>query len=309
MAVLERVLAQADRGGRSTRRRSSARRSLAKGEGLPLPQALVLGVAHGPTELLPVSSSAHTVLIPWLAGWDYADLDSRARKSFEVALHAGTLVALLISSRAELTRALRELNLRRATTLALAIAPAALVGYLAERTVERRLGSPFTIAIALLAGAGCMALADLHGGEDRTIEMIGPVDGLLLGLAQAAALAPGVSRNGATLAVARARGLRRADAERLSWEAGFPVILGASALRAARFLQSDDPVTVEAPVVLGAVSAFLSSMASIRLIGPRRRAGSLLPYCLYRCLVAALIIVRSRRGSRRRRLGRDAPMA
>jgi undecaprenyl-diphosphatase len=275
-----------------------ARKSPPGREGLSLPHALVLGAAHGPTELLPVSSSAHTVLIPWLAGWRYADLEPHERKSFEVALHAGTLAALLICSRAELTRALRELDLRRAITLALAIVPAALVGYLAERTVERRLGSPSSIAIALLCGAGCMALADLRGGEDRTIEMIGPADGLLLGVAQAAALVPGVSRNGATLTVARARGLRRADAERLSWEVGFPVILGAGALRAARFLRSDGPASIEGSVVLGAVSAFVSSMASIRVVGPRRRAGSLLPYCLYRCLIAALIIAKSRRDSR-----------
>jgi undecaprenyl-diphosphatase len=292
--VVKRVLARAGRG-------SAPPKSLAgesPREELSLAHALVLGAVHGPTELLPVSSSAHTVLIPWLAGWGYGDLDSRSRKSFEVALHAGTLGALLISSRVELARAVRELDLRRTATLTLAVLPAALVGYLAERTVERRLGNPSSISIALLCGAGCMGLADLCGGEDRTIEMIGPVDGLLLGLAQAAALVPGVSRNGATLTAGRARGLRRADAERLSWEAGFPVLLGASALRVARFLQSDEPAAIEGPVVLGAASAFLSSMASIRLMGPRRRAGSLLPYCVYRCLLAALVIVKSRRDRR-----------
>jgi len=285
MGVTKRVLG---RRGKSPVRRA----------GLSLPHALVLGAAHGPTELLPVSSSAHTVLIPWLAGWRDADLDPHTRKSFEVALHAGTLGALLISSRDELIRSARDLDLRRASALALAVLPVALVGYLAERTVERRLGSPSSIAIALLCGAGSMALADLRGGEDRTIETVGLADGLLLGVAQAAALVPGVSRNGATLTVARARGLRRADAERLSWEAGVPVILAASALRAVRFLRSDGPAAVDSSVVVGAASAFLSSAACIRFIGPRRRAGSLLPYCLYRCLVAVLIIVKARRGER-----------
>jgi undecaprenyl-diphosphatase len=256
---------------------------------------MLLGLIHGPTELLPVSSSAHTVLIPWFAGWRYEELDSRSRKSFEVALHAGAVVGLLVSSREDLAKSLRELSYRHAVTLVLAITPAALTGYLAERPVERRLGNPSSISIALLCGAGCMALADLFGPEQRTIETTGPVDGILLGLAQVAALAPGVSRNGATLTAARARGLCRADAARLSWEAGIPVILGASLLRVLRFAQSEKSVGLDGPLLLGAASAFLSSVASARLIVPRRREGSLLPYCAYRVLLAVLVIVKLRR--------------
>ena len=118
-------------------------------DALPLRHAVALGLLQGPTELLPVSSSAHTALLPWLAGWRYAELDARARKSFEVALHAGAGIALALEMRGELRRDAKALDRRRLAALALAVAPAALAGATLRRAIERRLGGPRSIA------AGC----------------------------------------------------------------------------------------------------------------------------------------------------------
>ncbi len=200
---------------------------------LSLRDALALGLMQGPTELLPVSSSAHTALVPWLAGWRYAELDRELRKTFEVALHTGAGLAIALDMRGELLAGAGELDARRAAVIALSLAPPAIAGYALRPVIERRLGGPRSIAAGLVAGALAMAFADARaprpGREQRDA---GPLDGLALGLAQAAALLPGVSRNGATLAAARLRGFRRRDAHTLSWHAGLPVIFGASALQA-----------------------------------------------------------------------------
>ncbi|MDX6603940.1 MAG: undecaprenyl-diphosphatase, partial [Solirubrobacterales bacterium] len=159
--------------------------------GIPVPRAVALGLIQGPAELLPVSSSAHIVLIPWLAGWDWDGIDPEVRKSFEVALHAGAAAALLIGQRRLIAEELRRFDRHRALLLGLSFLPAAVVGYTLERPIERRLGGPRATAYGLLAGAGAMLAADTRpqrrGRGDATA-----ADGLVLGLAQAAALAPGV---------------------------------------------------------------------------------------------------------------------
>ena len=263
---------------------------------LPLGQAVVLGLIQGPAELLPVSSSAHTALIPLLAGWPYAELDGDLRKSFEVALHTGGACALALAGRREMLGQFRSLDSRRASALALALAPPALAGYGLRRAIESRLGGPRSIAAGLIAGAVAMAVADARPARgSRRCEEAGPRDGLALGLAQALALIPGVSRNGATLTAARARGFGRRGAHALSWGVGLPVILGAGLLEA-RELPGRRARGHLPAFAAGAVAAFLSTLASTRLL---RRAGSeeraLLPYSLYRCLLAALALRRLRR--------------
>src|SRR6185436_17253190 len=125
--------------------------------------AVALGLLHGPAELLPVSSSGHMTLIPWLAGWRYPGLDAELRKAFEVALHAGTAAALLIALRTEVGEATRGFDRRRAVLVAGSFLPPAVVGYVLERPIERRLGTPGTIAVGLLLGSAAMALADARG--------------------------------------------------------------------------------------------------------------------------------------------------
>jgi undecaprenyl-diphosphatase len=265
---------------------------------LALRHAVGLGLTQGPTELLPVSSSAHTALIPWFAGWPYGELDAELRNAFEVALHAGTAVALLIAMRGELVQAARASDRRRAALVALAVAPPALVGYLLERGIERRPSTPGTIAAGLVLGGIAMALADTREST-RAHAGAWPRDGLLLGLAQAVALLPGVSRNGATLTVARLRGFAREDAQALSWLAGLPVIVGAAALKGRRLAQRGLPADAGPALAVGAAAAFLSTLAGAPLIRPGRRGRRLLPFALYRCgLAASVVVPRPHNGSR-----------
>jgi undecaprenyl-diphosphatase len=264
---------------------------------LALRHAVALGLAQGPTELLPVSSSAHTTLIPLLAGWPYAGLDGELRKSFEVALHAGAGLALALDMRRELIDAALGLDRRRAGVIALSVAPPAVVGYTLRGFIQRRLGGPRSIAAALAGGAIAMAVADA-GSAHRARDQLDarPRDGLALGLAQAVALIPGVSRNGATLAAARARGFARLDAHTLSWHAALPVILGAGVLETRRLLRASAPRGTHAALLAGAASAFLSTLASARLLRrPAHAERPLLPYSVYRLLLAGVVFRRAAR--------------
>jgi undecaprenyl-diphosphatase len=269
---------------------------------LKLGHALALGLVQGPTELLPVSSSAHTILIPLLAGWRYEELDPELRKSFEVALHAGAGVALALGMRRHPDGAGGSLGRPRPGVVALALLPPAIAGLALEHVIERRLGGPRSTVAGLAGGALAMALADARvpGGRRRG-RRPGLCDGLALGLAQAAALAPGVSRYGAALTAARARGFSRQQAHALSRLFGLPVILGASALKGVRMLEDGGmPVGGRRLLAVGGGSAFLSTLASGRLMGGRgweRR--SLLPYAVYRCLLAAAVAGQTRRGRAR----------
>jgi len=110
--------------------------SAAADERIPVGRAIALGIIQGPAELLPVSSSAHIVLVPWLAGWDWEAIDPEVRKSFEVALHTGAAAALLIGQRRLIAEEMRAFDLRGALVLALSFMPAAVVGYKLERAIE-----------------------------------------------------------------------------------------------------------------------------------------------------------------------------
>ena len=134
--------------------------ALERSRRIPARRAVALGLVQGPAELLPVSSSAHIVLVPWLAGWDWEEVDPEVRKSFEVALHTGAAAALLIGQRRLIAEELRAFDGRRALLLGLSFLPAAIVGYTLERPIERRLGGPRATAYGLLAGAAAMLVAD-----------------------------------------------------------------------------------------------------------------------------------------------------
>jgi undecaprenyl-diphosphatase len=267
---------------------------------LKLPHALALGVLHGPAELLPVSSSAHTTLVPWLLGWSYPDLDAELRKAFEVALHAGTAAALLIGLRDEVAEAARGFDRRRATLVLGSFVPPAIVGYTLERPIERRLGTPPTIAAGLAAGSAAMWLADARAPRRRARTSAGLSDALALGLAQACALVPGVSRNGATLTAARARGFRRPDANALSRHVALPVIVGATALKGVRLARRGLPGGVAGAFAAGIGAAFASTLVSVRLIRAVERDRSLAPYAAYRLALAAVVWRRARLEESRR---------
>jgi undecaprenyl-diphosphatase len=251
-------------------------------------RAVALGAIQGPTELLPVSSSAHIALVPWLAGWRWQELDSEARKSFEVALHAGTAAALLVCLRREIAAELREFDARRAAVVALSFVPPAIAGLTLERHIESKLGTPGAIASGLVAGGLAMALAD-RAPQERGHGDARPADGLALGLAQAAALAPGVSRNGATLTAARARGFTREHANLLSRTVALPVIVGATLLKGERLRRRGLTPGTGRTLAIGAAASFASTLASQRLIRLVERDRALWPYAAYRVGLAALV--------------------
>jgi undecaprenyl-diphosphatase len=246
---------------------------------------------HGPAELLPISSSAHVALVPWLRGWDYGELDPELRKEFEVALHAGTAAALLIVLRAELGDFVRTRSPRLLALLGLASAPAALAGYMLERPIERRLGTPATIAAGLLGGGLVLAWADRTPGIRASTDA-GVGDALWLGIAQACALVPGVSRSGATLAAARRRGFGREDAGRLSRHVALPVIAGATLLKAGRLYRRGLAPGTAAPLAVGLTASFGSTLASARLIRLLEGDHSLAPWAAYRIVLAAAVLRR-----------------
>jgi undecaprenyl-diphosphatase len=266
---------------------------------LPLTHAIVLGAVQGPAELLPVSSSGHLVLLPAMLGWQYRDLDPEIRKSVEVALHAGGAAALLIGLRKEVAEYLRSFRLHNLAALTLSFAPAALIALRFERPIEQRLSEPYPVAIALLAGSAAMAVADGRP-ERRSRDDARLMDAIVIGAAQALALAPGVSRNGATLAAARWRGFRRADANVISRQIALPVIVGASVLKGARLARREFPPGLGQGMAAGALAAFSSTLVSMRLIAMLERSRSLLPYVAYRAALgtAALYALRKRARAR-----------
>jgi undecaprenyl-diphosphatase len=270
---------------------------------LQLGHAVALGLLHGPTELLPISSSGHTALVPWLARWPYTELSPELRKSFEVALHSGTAAALLLrslskdhpshsSAEGAPPSAAQQGHQRRSQTasqlgfLAAALGPPAFCGYAFGGQVERHLGTPATIAAGLLAGSAAMSAAEVqakNGCSGRRIASSSPRDGLALGIAQALALIPGVSRSGATFAAARARGFSRADADRLSWKVGLPVIW-----------REKPPRELTLPLAAGAATAFASTLWSATALGSARRTRLIPTAIAYRCILALLAIRRMR---------------
>jgi undecaprenyl-diphosphatase len=226
-----------------------------------------------------------------MLGWPWHEADAEARKSFEVAVHAGGAAALLIGQRRLIARELRGFELRRALLLALSFAVPAAVGYRWERPIEERLGGPGSIAAGLVVGSAAMVAADRRP-QERGPGDAGPVDGLALGVGQAAALVPGVSRNGATLTAARARRFSREHANLLSRTVALPVIVGATALKAHRLRRRGVQPGLGRALAVGVAASFVSTLASQRLIDQVERDRALWPYAAYRVGLAAAIVAR-----------------
>lgn len=261
------------------------------GERLSVWQAVVLGAIQGPTELLPVSSSGHLTLVPALLGWDQSALDAELRKSFDVALHAGTAAALAIALRNEVGEVVRSLDPRRLVGVALTLAPATLLAGLFERPIEQRLGSPRAVALAQVGAGLALAAAD-RAPATRPHSDAGPLDHLLIGVGQAAALVPGVSRNGATLTAARLLRFQRPAASVLSRHAALPVIAGAAGLKGLRLARRGLDAGLSAPFASGAAAAFVSTLGSSPLVARMDCARSYVPFAAYRVALGALALFR-----------------
>ena len=230
-----------------------------------------------------MSSSGHLALVPRLLGWEYTDLAPEVRKTFEVALHAGSAPALCV--------AVGRHGLGPVGHLGLTLLPPAVFGGAFEGAIERRLGGVASVCAGQVLGGFGLLLADLTPEERRSPDAL---DHLAVGFAQAAALAPGVSRFGAALSAARMRGLSRSAAIQLSLRAGLPVTVAAGALKAARVAKGDLSPELHPAVAVGAAAALLSAFASLPLLPLLERRGVLRVLACYRIALGLTVLIRLR---------------
>ncbi len=269
---------------------------------VPIIHAIILGLVQGLSEFLPISSSGHLLLVPWLFDWHDFD-NSAIEKAFDVALHLGTLVAVVGYFRHELVTYFREgirLLVRRerpadpdgrlAWLLVLSSIPAAIAGALFEKTIDNRLGKPGLIAVSLIVFGVLLAVADRRRGQ-RSLVDYQRGDALKVGAAQVLALNPGTSRSGITMTAARFLGFTRDAAARASFLMAIPVTAGAVAYKGLKLMKDGVPSGLGVPMIVGIVTAGVSGWAAVwgtlRLI----RTRSFMPFVIYRCALGVVVLV------------------
>jgi undecaprenyl-diphosphatase len=259
--------------------------------------AALLGVIQGLTEFLPVSSSAHLILARAFFGWEAPEFGL----AFDVALHVGTLAAILAFFRADvlaMAAALpRALSPRSGTPgrllrlIAAGTVPAVLVGVLFNDYIERVLRTPQVAAAALAIGAALMLAAERLRPQDRTGESLTMAEAVLIGVAQASALVPGMSRSGSTIAVGMLLGVRREAAARFAFLLGIPAIAGAGAKEAVELGHLDPTSGLLALFTVGmglsAVVGYLTIKYFLRFLAGHR----LDVFAYYRLALAAATVV------------------
>ena len=263
--------------------------------------AIVLGLVQGLTEFLPISSSGHLILAPWLFGWnDFNDIE--IQRAFDAALHLGTLVAVLFYLRADLIPYVREgikvvvapkkANKtigRRAWMFVLSAVPAGIAGALAENWITEKLGTPALIAISLMLFGVVLVWADRQTGT-RDLDSFSTRDALLIGAAQVLALNPGTSRSGITITAARKFGFSRDAAARVSFLMSVPVIGGAVLLKLTKLASDGIPDGLLVPMIVGIIAAGISGWIAmwgmIRLL----RSRSFTPFVMYRFVVGISVL-------------------
>jgi undecaprenyl-diphosphatase len=265
-------------------------------------QALVMGIVQGLTEFLPVSSSGHLILVPWLFGWNDPFINSLA---FSVMLHIGTLGALLIYFAADWARlvpagfaAIRDRSFRGdpdrklAWLLVAATIPAALVGFLFNDIFEEAVRAPGVVAITLIVGGVILWLADRLGATTKRVGDVTFPLAFGLGIAQALALIPGISRSGISISAARIAGLDRASAARFSFLMATPVTAGAALFEFRKLVSGEAGVDVSiAPLIVGLVAAFLSGLLAIRVLLQYVRTHSFDVFVAYRFVLAGIVLL------------------
>jgi undecaprenyl-diphosphatase len=267
-------------------------------------QALVLGIVQGATELLPISSSGHLILVPWAAGWTYLQDHPEFNKTFDVALHLGTLVAVVSYFRGDVVRLVaawgRSVKRRRIDTdderiawyVAVATVPAAIAGAAGENFIEDHLGDPWQIAILLAVFALLLWLAD-RSPQRRSIPDVGWKGAVTLGLAQCLALMPGVSRSGVTITAGRFMRLDRDGAARISFLLLIPIVFGAAVLKGIKEIVLGDglPPGSAGPFIVGMIAAAVVGLVAIwGLLGYVRRHTYTL-FVVYRLMLAVVIVI------------------
>jgi undecaprenyl-diphosphatase len=265
-------------------------------------EALLLGVVQGLTEFLPISSSGHLIIVPWLQDYTFLLDNESFNKTFDVALHAGTLVAAIAYFRLEvvaLTRGFLEAVRRRdietpAQRLSVAIAvgtvPAVIFGGLGASFFEEHVGEPWMIAVQLIVFGAILLHADSLPQRKR-LEGTSIRDGLYIGLAQVLALAPGTSRSGITITAGRYLGLDRDAAARFSFLLLIPVVAGATLYKAAGAVSEGLPSGVAGPMIVGTIAAAASGYLAIAFLLRLVRTSSYRPFVYYRYAAGAAILL------------------
>ena len=249
-------------------------------------QALILGIVQGLTEFLPVSSTAHLVVLPMLFEWDGALVNSL---SFDVALHAGTLLSVLVSFYPDLLGMLTEKKKRPMLKfLVVGTIPAGLAGVLLHDYISGALRSPWVIAFSLVAFGIVMYAADRYGRRKRGLVSMRTSEALWVGLAQAVALIPGVSRSGITISAALERGFKRDEAARFSFLLSIPVIAGAAVLEAPKMISAGLDAGLGA-MAAGFLSAFVTGVLAIRFMLSFLAKRWLGVFVVYRFILAGVI--------------------
>ena len=245
---------------------------------MPILHAIILGLVQGFSEFLPISSSGHLALVPWLFGWnDFADVANGAsiEKAFDTALHLGTLVAVLFYLRTELIgyvregirivvspqRANRQMGKRAWLFVASAI-PAGIAGAIGQQWITDKLGTPVLIAVSLVFFGLLLLWADRQQGT-RDVDTFTRKDALLIGLAQVLALNPGTSRSGITITAARKFGFSRDAAARVSFLMSVPVIGGAVLFSLVKLVRDGIPDGLIAPMIAGIIAAGVSGWVAM----------------------------------------------
>jgi undecaprenyl-diphosphatase len=271
--------------------------------GIPVLHAIVLGITQGLSEFLPISSSGHLILVPWLFGWEELTGEANAdlNKTFDVALHVGTIVASLLYFRKDLLRfagaALTSLRTRSVTTtdqrlawlLFLSAVPGAIVGAGLEGFINEHLGQIWLIAVMLIVFGLVLLVADRLPGTKKEGDY-GPRQALGMGLAQAAALSPGVSRSGITITAGRFLGFDRNAAARLSFLMSMPITGGAALYKGAELAVDGLPPGTAPAFFWGIVASGITGLAAVWLVLTVVRTRSFLPFVVYRVAAGLAVL-------------------
>ncbi len=268
---------------------------------MPIYQAIILGIVQGLTEFLPISSSGHLLLVPWLFGWEELESDS-LKKSFDVALHLGTLVAVVAYFWRDVTTYIVEgtklvFQRQRPTTtegrlawlFVLATLPAAAVGALFEDQIDSALGTPTIIAVSLIGFGLLLGWADRTAGT-RKVEGFRARDALTVGAAQALALNPGTSRSGITMTAARFLRFDRDAAVRISFLMSIPVIFGAVVFKGAGLITEGIPEDLIVPTIVGIITSAIAGWIAVWGTVTLVRTHSLMPFVIYRVGLGILVL-------------------
>jgi undecaprenyl-diphosphatase len=264
-------------------------------------EALLLGIVQGLTEFLPISSSGHLILVPWAQDYTFLRENPEFNKTFDVALHIGTLAGVILYFRKDLWamtkgffRTLRpegrgDSDGKLAWVVIIATIPAVLVGLVGEEFIDEELGEPWMIAVQLIVFGLLLGIAD-RLPQSRDTGSIGVRDGMVIGLAQALSLAPGTSRSGVTITAGRFLGLTRDAAARFSFLLLVPATAGAIVFKGFEAVRDGLPPDVAGPIVVGVLASGVSGYFAIAGLLAFVRTRSYDVFVVYRVIIGLVIL-------------------